>query len=280
MTKLMLIWDYDTPLTTITRTVPYDYHFEKCLEEEDCVNHILASANMINAKFTFAVLGFGAEPSVAPFDVRHMIRKIHQEGHEVASHSWKHEWLPLTTKVQLEKTIQRSKYSIEKAINDPEFRVKGFVLPHDRPMSWYSKFGFSKGDRGLYPFFPGASIDGVSKCLKENGYSWMRNCYRPVWEKFVNYGGNSQKYKFKRHFIQSGNFHFVPSHCMEPSEKAIDAVNWAVQNDMPVVIAAHPAYLSEEQGNKQKFDRFIDVVGEYIVKNKLEAVTVSKYLNI
>ncbi len=280
MAKLMLIWDYDTPLTTITRTVPYDYNFDNCLAEEDNVNYILDAAKKINGKFTFAVLGFGAEKSVAPFDVRHVIRRIHQEGHEVASHSWKHEWLPLTTKLQLQKTIERSKFSIEKAVNDPDFTVKGFVLPHDRPMSWYSKFGFSKGDRGVYPFFPGASIDGVSRQLKESGYKWMRNSYRPVWEKFVNFNGENQKYKLKRKFRQQGNFHFVPSHCMEPSERAVEAMHYAVKNNTPLVVAAHPAFLSEAPGNQQKFDRFIDVAGEYISKNQLEALTVSRYLNI
>ena len=276
----MVIWDYDTPLTRITCTVPYNYDFDKCLAEEGDVNYILDAAKKINGKFTFAVLGYGAEKSVAPFDVRHVIRKIYQEGHEVASHSWKHEWLPLTTKVQLQKTIERSKYIIEDAINDPNFKVKGFVLPHDRPMSWYSKFGFSLGDRGIYPFFPGASIDGVAKHLKSGGYKWMRNCYRPVWEKLVNFNGNDPKYRFKRIFRKESGFYYVPSHCMEPNERAVEAVNWAVKNNAPVVISAHPTFLSDGTTNKDKFDRFIDVVGEHVVKNDLKVRTISDYLNI
>lgn len=280
MASLIVIWDYDTPLTRITSTLPYDYDFDKCLLEEGNVSYILDAAKKINGKFTFAVLGFGAEKSVAPFDVRHVIRKIHQEGHEVASHSWKHEWLPLTTKAQLQKTIERSKYIIELAVDDPNFQVKGFVLPHDRPMSWYSKFGFSLGDRGIYPFFPGASIDGVSKELRAGGYKWMRNSYRPVWQKFVNFRGDNQKYKLKNKFRHESGFHFVPSHCMEPNEKAIDALNWAVKNDSPIVVSAHPAYLTEEPANREKFDRFIGVAGEHVVKNNLKVVTVSDFLNI
>jgi peptidoglycan/xylan/chitin deacetylase (PgdA/CDA1 family) len=280
MTKLLLIWDYDTPLTTITRTVPYEYEFSRCLAEEDNVNHILDSAKRVGAKFTFAVLGFGAEPSVAPFDVRHVIRRIHAEGHEVASHSWKHEWLPLTTHVQLQKTIERSKYAIEKAIGDPDFKVRGFVLPHDRPMSWYPKFGFSKGDRGVYPFFPGASINGVSKYLKQSGYGWMRNSYRPVWEKLTDFRGSDIHKRLNRKFIREGDFHYVPSHVMEPNERAIEAVDLAVKSGKTIVVAAHPAYLSEAPGNQDKFDRFIDVIGGHISQNKLQAVTVSQYLGL
>ncbi len=279
MPNLMIVWDYDTPIARITATKPYNYVFEKCLAEEGYVNLILDTARDINAKFTFATLGFGAEKSVAPFDVRHVIKKIHAEGHEIASHSWKHEWLPFLSEYQLDMTMQRSKMILEECIGNG-YKVNGFVLPHDRPMSWYSRFAFSGGDKTMYPFFPGGSIDGISKYLKKNDYKWLRVSTRPVWEKLVDWRGTNKKLRLGRKVISTSGFHYIPEHHMEFDSGAIDAVDWAVQNNKPLVIAGHPAALGFKSENLDNFKRFIAHIHGYIQQNKLEVTTVSDFLNI
>ncbi len=275
----MLVWDYDTPIARITATKPYNYVFEACLEEEANVNLILQSARELGAKYTFAVVGFGAEKSVAPFDVRHVVQKIAAEGHEVASHSWKHEWLPFLTPYQLEKTVERSKFILEDCIGD-NYQVKGFVLPHDRPMSWYSKLAFSAGDRAVYPVFPGASIGGVAGYLQKHNYRWVRVNYRPLWQKLADWNGESQKLRFNRQFYSSGGFHFVPEHAMEFGQNTLDAVQWAVKHNKPLVIAGHPGAFSFRKENLDNFKRFVDVVGNHVNKKEIELTTISDYLNL
>lgn len=279
MPKLLIIWDYDTPIARITATKPYNYVFEACLEEEGHVSYILGTAAEIGAKFTFAVVGFGAESSVAPFDVRHMVQKIAAEGHEIASHSWKHEWLPFLTHYQLDKTIERSKYILEDCIGNG-YSVKGFVLPHDRPMSWYSKLAFSAGDRTIYPFFPGASVEGVARYLKKHGYSWMRVNCRPVWQKLTDWKGVKPGLRLNRQFISNRGFHYVPEHSMEFGNNTLDAVKWAVKYNKPLVIAGHPGAFSFRPQNLDNYKRFVELTGNYIAQNKIELITVSDYLNL
>lgn len=279
MSKLMIVWDYDTPMARITATRPYNYEFDDCLLEEYHVNYILDIADRINGKFTFATLGFGAEESVAPFDVRHVIRKIHEQGHEIASHSWKHEWIPFLSTYQLDKTLKRSKLILERCVGNG-FKVKGFVLPHDRPMSWYSKFMFSGGDKTIYPFFPGASIDGVAKQLRANEYKWLRINTRPVWQKFTDWNGSNNMKRWNRKVIVSGGLHFIPEHHMDFDETALKALKWAVDNNKPLIIAGHPAAIGSKKGIYDNFSKFFDCVHDYTVKNKLEVITVSDFLNI
>lgn len=279
MSKLMIIWDYDTPIARITATRPYNYVFEKCLPEEGYVDYILDTAKKINGKFTFATVGFGAEPSVAPFDVRHVIRKIHAQGHEIASHSWKHEWLPFLSEYQLDKTVERSKFILEECIGDG-YKVNGFVLPHDRPMSWYSRFAFSGGDRTIYPKFPGASIDGIAKYLRKHNYQWLRVNTRPIYQKLIDWNGTNIKLKLNKKVIVSAGIHFIPEHYMEFDDGAVNALKWAVENDKPLVVAGHPAALGFKKENLDNFNRFIDCVHNYTQKNQLEVTTVSDFLNI
>lgn len=279
MTNVLLIWDYDTPITRVTTTNPYNCNFDQWLQEEHHVKYILEAAKTLNAKFTFAVVGFGAEVSVAPFDVRHIIKQIHTEGHEIASHSWKHEWLPHLSQFQLDKTIERSKWILEQCLDNNHI-VNGFVLPHDRPMSWRSKLAFSIGDRSLYLFFSGADIDGVAKSLKKHNYKWLRYNTRPVTQKLKDWNGTDLKLKLNKKFISQGSFHFIPEHCMEFGERTIEALNWSVANDKTLVIAAHPAALGFKQKYLDEFNRFLDLSTQLQQEGKINFITVSDHLNL
>ncbi|RYE26327.1 MAG: hypothetical protein EOP51_00685 [Sphingobacteriales bacterium] len=277
MADVLLIWDYDTPVTRITTTNPYNCNFHQWLAEEDHVKYILKTAKQLDAKFTFAVVGFGAEISVAPFDVRHVIQQIHADGHEIASHSWKHEWLPHLSKFQLNKTVERSKWILEQCTGST---VNGFVLPHDRPMSWLSKLAFSAGDRSLYPFFPGADIDGVAKALRAHQYKWMRYNARLVTQKLTDWNGSKPELKRTKKFYQSNGFHFVPEHCMEFGQATIDSLNWAADNNKTLVIAGHPAALGFKQENLDNYNRFVELAIKLQRSGSIRFRTMSDYLNL
>jgi peptidoglycan/xylan/chitin deacetylase (PgdA/CDA1 family) len=279
MSKLMIIWDYDTPIARITASKPYNYNFEACLDEERHVDYILEIAKVVGAKFTFAVVGFGAEASVAPFDVRDIIKEIAKNGHEIASHSWKHEWLPFLTNYQLDKTMERSKFIIENCIGG-DYVVNGFVLPHDRPMSWYSKLAFSAGDRTIYPLFAGASIDGISRYLRKNRYKWIRVNYRSLWQKVIDWNGTNHRLKLNRSFSISNGLHYVPEHCMEFGSTTVEALQWAVKQNRPLVIAAHPGLFSFKKNAIDDFNKFMEFVATYRSKGMVDVVTVSEYLNL
>ena len=124
------------------------------------VDYILGVGKTNQLKMVFACLGFAAEKVPYPFCISEQIKKIHTLGHEIASHSWRHEWFPYLEKDQIRRSLERSKFALETCLDLPG-AVQGFVPPFNRPMTWLQKSAFSLGDRALFPFFPGADLGSL-----------------------------------------------------------------------------------------------------------------------
>ncbi|MFT4523147.1 MAG: hypothetical protein ACI8ZN_002099 [Bacteroidia bacterium] len=276
--KLIVIWDYDTPISRITATKPYKYQFDKCLQEEKNVAKILEVAEEFEAEMTFAVVGYGAEQSVYPFDVRHVIKQIRDKGHEVASHSWKHEWFPYLTKYQIEHTLKRSKLIIEQTIG--EGHVTGFVPPHDKPYSWLSKFAWSKGDRALYPFHPGADIGYIAGELNRQNYTWYRVRFRSIWNKLVDWEGIKLEKRLTRPWIKhKGTICFNATY-NGFDERALQLMDQAVKTNAVIVVVGHPAALSWKGPESMDcFQKLMEHASSYKKDGKLEFFTVQDYIN-
>jgi hypothetical protein len=277
--NVIMIWDYDTPIATITTTRPYNYDFEKCIQESHDVDTILDYAKSGSIDMTFAVVGFGAEKSVYPFDIREKIRKIHRLGHEIASHSWKHEWIPYLTRYQIEKTIERSKHILEECLEIKD-SIKGFVPPHDRPMSWPARMAFSLGDRALYPFHPGANIGSLLSELRRKNYAWCRTTYRPLWQKLADWRGGDIKQKLKKDWENSnGMIHFRGTICGF-EKPTLSLLEKAIKDSLTIVIVSHPAGLSRK-GNENIvfFEKFMNYLISLKIKGDVKTFTVSNYIS-
>lgn len=278
--KIILIWDYDTPLTTITATKPYNYNFEASLQEANDVDTILKYADDNQLKFTFAVVGFGAEKTVYPFDVRDKIKKIHTQGHEIASHSWKHEWVPHLTRFQIQKTLERSKSALEDCISAKGL-VKGFVPPHDRPMSWPSKFAFSIDDRAIYPFHPGASIGYLLQELKRQDYGWCRVSHRPFWKKLIDWRGSDFQQRLKKSWAVSNGIVYFQGTYSGFDKPLMPLIDIAIKKSYPIVIVGHPAALSRNKtGNLKHFDGFINYLVPKIKAGDAITYTVNDFIRV
>ena len=152
MKKIILIWDFDGPIGQINSSYPYNFNFENIDKELENVKWLLQFLAEKKVKCCFAITGFSAEKGPYPFCFPAFIKEIADQGHEIASHSWKHEWTPIFKENQIDKSLKRSKEALEKA-TDKENSVIGFVPPHNRPMTWVRRGAFSLGDRGIWPFF-------------------------------------------------------------------------------------------------------------------------------
>ncbi|MEO8210816.1 MAG: polysaccharide deacetylase family protein [bacterium] len=276
---LLIIWDYDSALGQINSTMPYNFKYSPIYEEIENVEYILKVGREHDIKMTFACLGFAAEAGILPFNNPGQIKKIFDEGHEIASHSWRHEWFPLLMEKQIQKSLERSKYILENCI-DSKDAVKGFVPPHSRPMSWYKKFSFSLGDRAVYPFHKGSDMDYILNRLSVLNYNWCRVLvkYKPVWVKMFG-NSNEDSYSFSRWEIHHGVV-CVPQHYTGFDEPAINYLKLAIQKNETVVIVGHPAGLSREKSESlNNFNNFIEEVNKYISSGKLNVTTVSDYIN-
>jgi len=276
--KLIIIWDYDSALGQINSSLPYNFSYNQIYDEIKNVDYILEKAKLYNLKMTFACLGFDAEDGIFPFNNPEQIKRIFEEGHEIASHSWRHEWFPHLSQLQVYKSLERSKLALEKCLSAKD-AVRGFVPPHSRPMSWYKKFSFSFGDRAIYPFNKGADMGFILNQLELLNYKWCRvlKYYTPVWEKIVNQNG-VRDFNFSKWEIHN-NVVCVPQHYTGFDEPAIAIVEMAIEKNEAAVIVGHPAALSRNSEESiANFEKFITAVQFRINEGKLETSTVSDFI--
>lgn len=174
-----IVWDFDAAAGQLNATYPYRWREETLDEELACVEDILGIAAERALRMTFAVTGFAAEEGPAPYHVPGLVCRIAAAGHEIASHSWRHEWLPAITGEQLDRTLQRSRSTLESCLGAPG-SVRGFVPPFNRPMTWLARGCLSLGDRPAVPPGPGADMGRLLRRLAAAGYAWCRVSCRPV----------------------------------------------------------------------------------------------------
>ncbi len=256
MKKIILIWDFDGPIGQINSSYPYNFHFENLEVEINNVKWILEELKTRDIKCCFAITGFSAEKGVYPFNFPELINEISKEGHEIASHSWRHEWTPIFKKDQINKSLKRSKTALENALETKQ-NVSGFVPPHNRPMTWWQRGAFSLGDRGIFPFFTMGNTESLIKLLVKNDYQWIRVSYKNLFTKFGffkrNLTGRIMKYKgilvFENHY--TGFDEMVVKHIL-------------TTNYQTYTISAHPFMLSlpNKKESRENFINFLNKIGE------------------
>ena len=242
--KIILIWDFDGPIGQINSTLPYNFHFEQFEKEINNVRWLLDFLKEQNIKCCFAITGFSAEDGVYPYVFPELIKEIADHGHEVASHSWKHEWIPLFTSEQINRSLKRSKKALEQAVSQ-EQSVFGFVPPHNRPMTWWQKGAFSLGDRGVYPFFKMGNMENLLQLLKKNDYRWVRISYKNILTKI----GLTRKNITGRIYAHKGIF-VLENHYTGFDEKVIRHI--LTTSYESYTISAHPFMLSLDNKSESK----------------------------
>jgi hypothetical protein len=129
----------------------------------------------------FAVVGAAALPGDRPYHDPGQIRRIHQAGHEVASHSLHHDWLPGLGRKALLETLTESKEILEQCIGT---RVVTFVPPYNQPFDYPGGWSFSISER-REAGNGRTGLGGLCGALHEAGYSFCRVAYRPLSQRIM-----------------------------------------------------------------------------------------------
>lgn len=275
MAKLILIWDYDSALGQVNATYPYKFDHEKLYNEIENVEYILKVARIHQIKMVFACLGFAAEKGPYPFCIPDQIRKISEQGHEIASHSWKHEWFPYLEREQIQRSLERSKFALETCIGK-QGTVVGFVPPFNRPMSWYGKGAFSLGDRAFYPYSTGANLGSLLKFLHTANYHWCRVSYRPLWKHFSRF---EKRVNLNRKLVTANGIICIRSDYCGFDKPALDLLDELVNQGGTLIISAHPSGLSRNrEENLDHFKMFIHKVTQLQDAGILYSSTIRDYL--
>ena len=137
----------------------------------------------------FAVVGAAALPGSRPYQDPAQIRRIHAAGHEIASHSFRHDWLPGLHGGALTETLRASKDALEQCIGA---RVQTFVPPYNQPFDYPAGLSFSMAERKEVR---GGRTDLRRLCdaLGETGYRFCRVAYRPLLQRLTEYIGTKRQ---------------------------------------------------------------------------------------
>ncbi len=174
---LMIFWDYDTQWGGDRSRAGHGRADWGALEFPN-TDKLLEVHARHSIPACFAVVGAAAMPGDRPYHDPAQVRRIHEAGHEVGSHSFHHDWLPGLKAGDVRRTLKRSKEALEQCIGH---RVTTFVPPYNQPFHYPAKLAFSLSERREAG--PGhTGLHAVCEALAESGYEFCRVAYRPVWK--------------------------------------------------------------------------------------------------
>jgi serine O-acetyltransferase len=124
----------------------------------------------------FAVVGAASLPGERPYHDPAQIRRIHGSGHEIASHSQQHEFLPSLSSGALRATLTASKDALEQCIGAP---VTTFVPPYNQPFDYPAALSISLAERRAARD-ERTDLPRLCAALREADYRFCRVSYRPA----------------------------------------------------------------------------------------------------
>lgn len=173
--KLMLFFDYDTQWGADRSRAGYGPR-SYGMNEFICTEELLALLADYNIRACFAVVGAASRPGSRPYHDPAQIRAIHAAGHEIASHSMYHDWLPMMSRQRLRQDLKESRDSLEQCIGAP---VVSFVPPFNQPFDFWHRGSFCWSERRQVRR-ERIDLPELCRALAETGYQFTRVSYRSL----------------------------------------------------------------------------------------------------
>jgi peptidoglycan/xylan/chitin deacetylase (PgdA/CDA1 family) len=246
--KLLLYWDYDTQRgAEQSRRGPQSWG---PLEQPN-TERILELLSEAGVRATFACVGYAAVSRDPAYDCRDQIRAIHAAGHEVASHSHEHEFLPALTPVQARETARHSREALEDLIGAA---VVSFVPPFNRPMHYPQRGAWSWSERRQAG--PGhLSLPALCELLGQAGYQTCRVSYRPTWRSCLDrLTGRESDRPVEPEVIAGLQCYRLNAGCGF-SGPALERVSEVTERGGLAVVYGHPHSLTSENSQSERWLR-------------------------
>lgn len=173
--KVLIFWDYDTQWGADRSRNPHRIPSWGPLEFPN-TDLVLEAHARFDFPACFAVVGAAALPGERPYHDPAQIRRIHEAGHEVASHSFRHEWLPALGRDGLRDTLRLSKDALEQCVGS---EVTTFVPPYNQPFDHAPGWSFSLSERRAVRR-DRIDVRRLCSALRDAGYRFSRLSYRSV----------------------------------------------------------------------------------------------------
>lgn len=175
---VVIFWDYDTQWGNDRSRNPAGKGNWGALEFPN-TELLLELHARYDIPACFAVVGAAALPGARPYHDPDQIRRMHEAGNEVASHSFRHEWLPGLDSAALDETLRHSKDALEQCIGA---EVVTFVPPYNQPFDYLQKLSVSLSERRAVRR-ERTDVGRLCASLSDAGYRFSRLAYRSLYER-------------------------------------------------------------------------------------------------
>jgi len=173
--SLLVFWDYDTQWGGDRSRLGGGPKQWGHLEFEN-TERLLELHEQFGIPACFAVVGAAALPGERPYHDPDQIRRIHAAGHEVASHSLHHDWIPGLSGAEVRETLRRSKDALEDCTGA---EVVSFVPPYNQPFDYPAGMSISLAER-REAGRKRTGLAGLCEALAATGYMFCRVSYSPL----------------------------------------------------------------------------------------------------
>jgi peptidoglycan/xylan/chitin deacetylase (PgdA/CDA1 family) len=251
--RLAISFDYDSPEGYRNSFGMQGWRSDADQEGADLLMRVLKQHG---APATFAVVGRVALEGQPPEHCPEQVRRIHENGHEVASHSMFHRFLPPMRRKELLEDAATSRKVLEYRIDAP---VRGFIPPFNRPMHFPQRRAFSVSEVfGLHGRGRGRqSLGSMLRVLAQAGYGWSRVSYEDKLNALLRRAGLRKAMTPPQPFVFD-NIVAIPLHATGFGEASTALVRQYLRTGLTLAIYGHPNQaLEANDQSAEKLDRFL-----------------------
>jgi peptidoglycan/xylan/chitin deacetylase (PgdA/CDA1 family) len=251
--NLAISFDYDSP-----EGYRRSFGLRECRADADqqgteLLLDVLAGQGI---RVTFGIVGRVALDGAPPEHCPEQVRRIHQAGHEVASHSMYHRFLPPLRRQELFEDVAASRKALEDRIDAP---VRGFIPPFNRPMHFPQRRAFSASEvLGLHGRGRARqSLGGMLRVLGEAGYGWSRVSFEDKADALAARLGLRREIPPAQPFLYHGVV-AIPLHTTGFGEASTSLVRRFLGTGLTLAIYGHPNQAMERNDQSaDRLDRFL-----------------------
>jgi len=199
---------------------------------------------------TFGIVGQAALPGEPPEQCQEQIRAIHQAGHEIASHSMTHRFIPPMRNGELLEELASSKRTLETCIGA---RVRGFIPPFNRPCHFPEGGSFSISELlGLDRRGPGRqSVGSMLRNLNIAGFEWSRVSFQSKLTQIGRRLGVMAEHPPMQPFVYN-NVIAIPLHQTGFGSGSRNLIRRSLKTDCTVTLYGHPNQALSANGQNAK----------------------------
>lgn len=264
--KLILFWDFDAEWGAERSRSgggpkawgPLEFRYTE---------RLLRILERFSIKACFAIVGAVALSGDRPYHDPGLVREIAAQGHEVASHAMRHEWLPGVGRVNLRRVISQSKEALEACILQP---VTTFAPTYNQPFDFWERGSISLSERRQVPQ-DRVDLGFLCKVLREEGFTFCRVAYQPIGERLRSRLGYPGSFFPKVETIRG--IVTLRVNAFGFRQETSDLIDRVVVRDGYVVCFAHPHALGGKGPQGEDYlVPFLEHVHELISSGHLEIV--------